>query len=153
MNVPPRHVAPTLVDAVRALSDDDERGFVFVRPDGSERLITFHQIGALAERRGAALLARGLKKGDRLALVVPDGDEFVLSFLGALFAGIVPVPIVPQLSFKNGESYVANVAHIARAAGARLLLTTSSTRSFVEPALAQADCVESIASVSELDED
>ena len=85
--MPSSLVAPTLVDAVRAVAHDRARGFVFVRADGSERLCTFHEIALEAERRGAQLVARGLRKGDRLALVIPDGDEFVLSFLGALFAG------------------------------------------------------------------
>src|SRR6516165_9499984 len=125
-------VAPTLVDAVRALAADTARGFVFVKPDGTEKLYSFHDIAREAERRGAHLAARGLRKGDRLAMVVPDGDEFVLSFLGALFAGVVPVPIYPQLTFKNIDGYHETVAHIARASGARMLLTTTSTRQFVD---------------------
>ena len=67
-------VLPTLVDAVRALADDSARGFVFVRSDGTERLRSFHEIAAEAERRGAHLVARGLRKGDRLAMIVPDGE-------------------------------------------------------------------------------
>src|SRR5258706_6267298 len=101
----PKIVAPTLVEAVGQLAHDRARGFVFVKPDGTERFCSFHDIHAEATRRGAHLAARGLKKGDRLAMVIPDGDEFVLSFLGAIFAGVVPVPIYPQLSFKNVESY------------------------------------------------
>ena len=62
------------------------------------------EVCAQAERRAATLHAHGLKKGDRLAIVVPDPDEFVLSFLGAVMGGIVPVPIYPQLSFKNVET-------------------------------------------------
>lgn len=145
------HVAPTLVDAVRALAHDRERGFVFVRADGVERLVTFHDLAARAERRGASLAARGLKKGDRLAMVVPDGDEFVMSFLGALFAGVVPVPIYPQLSFKNIESYHGTVAHIARTAGARMLLATETTKPFVDPVLERVDTLQSIVTVGELD--
>ena len=132
----PKHVAPTLVDAVRALSHDTSRGFVFVRSDGTERFCSFADIHAEGARRGAHLAARGAKKGDRVAMVIPDGDEFVLSFLGALYAGVVPVPIYPQLSFKNVEGYHDTVAHIAKASGASLLLTTTATRAFVEPALA-----------------
>src|ERR1700677_1863388 len=122
----PRHVAPTLVEAVRAraLGEARGRGFVFVRSDGTEKLFSFHDIAVEAERRGAHLAARGLRKGDRLALVMPEGEQFVLSFLGALFAGVVPVPIYPQLTFKNIEGYHDTVAHIARASGASMLLTS-----------------------------
>jgi len=74
---------------------------------------------------------RAPRKGDRVALVIPDSDEFVLSFLGAIYAGVVPVPMYPQLSFKNVESYHDTVAHITRASGASMLLTTASTRPFV----------------------
>jgi fatty-acyl-CoA synthase len=143
-------VAPTLVDAVRALADDTARGFVFVRTDGTEKLHSFAAIAAEAERRAAHLAARGLKKGDRLAMVVPDGDEFVLSFLGALFAGVVPVPIYPQLTFKNIEGYHETVAHIARASGAAMLLTTATTRAYVEPVLPRVEALRAIVTVDEL---
>jgi fatty-acyl-CoA synthase len=143
-------LAPTLVDAVRALADDHARGFVFVRPDGQERLFSFHDIADECERRAGHLAARGLSKGDRLALVIPDSEEFVLSFLGALFAGVVPVPIYPQLSFKNIDGYHDTVAHIVRASGARMLLTTSATRPYVEPALERAGSGTALASVDEL---
>jgi fatty-acyl-CoA synthase len=129
----PRFVAPTLVEAVRALADRTDRGYVFVRPDGTERFCSFRDVGIEAERRAADFHARGLKKGDRIAICVPDPDEFVLSFVGAVMGGIVPVPISPQLSFKNIESYHDTVAHITKAAGAKLLLTTPSTRQYVDP--------------------
>ena len=134
----PRHVAPTLVDAVRALGDDRQRGFVFVRPDGTEKLLSFHAIAAEAGRRGAHLAALGLRKGDRLALVLPEGEEFVLSFLGALFAGLVPVPIYPQLSFKNIDGYHDTVAHIVKASGAAALLTSAATQPYLDPVVARA---------------
>jgi fatty-acyl-CoA synthase len=146
----PNLAGPTLVDAVRAQSHDDARGFAFVRPDGSERLCTFQFIAAEADRRAAHLVARGLRKGDRLALVIPEGEEFVLSFLGALAAGVVPVPIYPQLSFKNVETYHDTVAHIARASGATMLLTTAGTRPFVEPAVARAPLVRDLVTVDDL---
>lgn len=136
----PKYVPPTLADAVRALaSKGDEpraasdRGFVFVRSDGAERYFPWNELAAEAERRAADFHARGLAKGDRLAIAVPDPDEFVLSFLGAVLGGIVPVPISPQLTFKNIESYHDTVAHIANAAGASMLLTTASTRQYVDP--------------------
>src|SRR5271155_5532078 len=140
-------VATTLVEAVKVLGGDRERGFVFVRPDGTERFWSFHEIAREAERRSGHLAARGLKKGDRLALVLPDGEEFVLSFLGALFAGVVPVPIVPQLSFKNIDGYCETVAHIARASGSVMLLTTEATRPYVQPVLARTKTLRSIVTV------
>jgi fatty-acyl-CoA synthase len=146
----PEHVAPTLVEAIRRLSHDTARGFVFVRPDATERFCSFAEIHAEASRRGAHIKARGMAKGDRIALVIPDGDEFVLSFLGAIYAGVVPVPMYPQLSFKNVDSYHETVAHITRASGATQLLTTKSTLPFVEPVRAKVDGLRGIFTVDEL---
>ena len=143
-------VAPTLVDAVRQLRGDRERGFVFVRQDATERLVSFADIASEAERRAAHLIGRGLRKGDRLAMVIPDGDEFVLSFLGALFAGVVPVPIYPQLTFKNIEGYHDTVTHVARASGATMLLTTTATRAYLEPVLPRVEGLRSMLTVDEL---
>ena len=143
-------LAPTLVDAVRALVDDRARGFVFVRSDGKERFCSFHEMASEAERRAGHLVARGLRKGDRIALVIPDGDEFVLSFLGALFAGLVPVPIYPHLSFKNIDGYHNTLAHIANASSAAMILTTAATRPFIDPVLPRLPALRLVATVDEL---
>ncbi len=150
MPLRPRHVAPTLVDAVRSLDGDSERGFVFVRPDGTEQLWSFHAMAAEAGRRAASLAALGLEKGDRVALVIPDGEEFVLSLLGTLFAGLAAVPLSPQVSMSSIDAYHATVAHIARAAGASVLLTTSAARPFVEAVMGRVDGLRAIVTVEEL---
>jgi fatty-acyl-CoA synthase len=146
----PADFPPTLVEAVRRWRADEKRGFVFVQPDGTERFCSFRTIHEEAVRRGAHFAARGLKKGDRLALVIPNGDEFVLSFLGAVMAGVVPVPLYPQLTFKNVEAYHETVAHIVRASGAKLLLTTATTRPFVDPVLPKVDTLTGIFTVDEI---
>jgi len=129
----------TLVSAMARLPRGASRGFRFLTSKGEERFYAYEQLEAEAHRRAAHLAALGLAKGDRLAIVVAEGDEFVLSFLGACVAGLVPVPIYPRATFKGIEGYADTVAHIARASGARVLLTMEATRPYVEPALAK-DC-------------
>ncbi len=150
MPATPRLVAPTLVEAVKELAHKTDKGFDFVRADGTERFCSFHTIDEEAARRGAHLAAKGVKKGDRVALVIPDPDEFVLTFLGAIYAGGVPVPMYPQLSFKNVESYHDTVAHITNASGAELLVTTQATRQYVEPVLPRAPKLREVLDVTAL---
>jgi len=146
-----RYVPPTLVQAIVDLAKrDPSRGFTFIKPDGTERFCSFPSIREEAARRAAHFRALGLQKGDRLALVIPDGDEFVLSFLGAVYAGVVPVPIYPQLSFKNIDGYHETLAHIARASGAKRILTTTATKEFVAPVLAKVSTLEGISTVDEI---
>jgi fatty-acyl-CoA synthase len=110
----------TLVSAMSALRRGPGRGFRFVGLDRQERYFPYEDMEAEAHRRAAFLLDRGLKKGDRVALVIPEPHEFVLTFLGCSVAGLVPVPIYPRASFKNAGGYVDILAHIigtAEAAG------------------------------------
>ncbi len=127
-----RRVADTLVDAVCALERDSTRGFVFVRADGSERFYSFQEMASEAARRAGALAALGLREGDRLVLGVPDGEEFVLSLLGASFAGIVPVPVHPPDAARDPAAYRQTVDRVARAAGASTILTTAAAREAIE---------------------
>jgi fatty-acyl-CoA synthase len=129
-----RRVAPTLVDAVRALEHDSTRGFVFVRADGAERFCSFQEMASEAARRAGAFASLGLREGDRLVLAVPDGDEFVLSLLGATFAGVVPVPVYPAEAARSSAAYHRTVAHVVRASGAAMILTTSAAKPTFESA-------------------
>lgn len=125
----------TLVDALSLLPRDETRGFRFIGADTKERFYSYDAIEKEAHRRAAHFAALGLKKGDRLAIVVPEGHEFVLSFVGACVAGVIPVPIFPRASFKGLDGYVDTVAHICKGSGAQYLLTMEATKPFVEKVL------------------
>ena len=140
----------TLVEALDALPPTAGRGFRFRALDGTERAFQWRELGREARRRGAWLLATGLCKGDRLAIVVAEPHEFVLSFLGAVTAGIVPVPVYPPSGFKAKNPYLETVAHIVRAAGARALLTLETTRAVLEPLLEREPKLEHLLVIEQL---
>jgi len=121
----------TLVEALALLPRGEDRGFRFRSVRGEEQYDAFPAIEAEAHRRAALLAGLGLQKGDRVALVLADPREFVMTFLGAVVAGAVPVPIYPRASFKAKNSYVDTVAHIVRASGARVLITLEETKPVV----------------------
>lgn len=140
----------TLVEALSLLPRDATRGFRFIGSDSQERFFSFMDIEKEAHRRAAHIAALGLKKGDRLAIVVPEGHEFVLSLVGAIAAGVVPVPIFPRASFKGLDGYVDTVAHIAKASGARILLTMHATKPYVEKVLERDSGVEKLVYTEEI---
>ncbi len=104
----------------------------FVGTDRQERYFTYEEMWQEANRRAAFLRAMGLEKGDRLALVVPEGHEFVLSFFGAVVAGIVPVPMFPRATFKGVDGYVDILAHIVEASGAKVMLSMETLRPIID---------------------
>lgn len=57
--------------------------------------VTYRELGELSDRLAAALADLGVKKGDRVALVLPNCTQFVIAFFGILKAGGVVVALNP----------------------------------------------------------
>jgi fatty-acyl-CoA synthase len=132
----------TLPACIAALPRGPERGFRFLGLDGTERYYPYEALEAEARERAGRLQALGLVPGDRIALVIAEPHQFVLSFLGAVAGGFVPVPIYPRASFKAKNSYVETVTHIVNAAGARALVTLEATRPMLDDVLPKAPKLE-----------
>ncbi len=63
--------------------------------------MSLSQLDRLSSAFGAALTAMGIKKGDRIALLLPNCPQFVIAQLGAWKAGAVVVPLNPL--YTGGE--------------------------------------------------
>jgi len=59
------------------------------------RSTSYAQLDALANRFANALLALGVRKGERVALLMPNCPQMVLAYYGGLRAGAVIVPTSP----------------------------------------------------------
>jgi fatty-acyl-CoA synthase len=125
-------VPTTVVDALAQLPKHTDRGFRFRALDGTEHRYSWGELEIEATRRARLLMGLGLAKGDRVALVLAEPHEFVLTFLGAVLAGIVPVPIYPRSGFKAKNAYVDTVVHIVNASGARVLVTLGPTKAVID---------------------
>ena len=60
---------------------------------GPVRTLTFGELEARSERMAGALAARGVRGGDRLAVQLPNGREFLELFLACLRLGALFVPV------------------------------------------------------------
>ncbi len=89
--------------------------------DSVESSITY---GELHRRAGllAARLQRIFPEGSRVLLLYPSGIDFIVSFLGCLYAGMVAVPTNNP---KPKKKHWARLESIVRDAGVSLLLTTA----------------------------
>ncbi len=127
--------AETFVAALERIPETRESGMRFIGFGAEERYFTYRQLYAEARLRAAHLAGLGLKKGDRLALMMIEAHEFVLSFLGCVISGIIPAPTPPPMTTKAGENYVNTVSQIIDDSGAKVLLTTDSSKPFAEQIL------------------
>ncbi len=153
---------PTLAAAVEdAAKADPARGFRFISDDGvpgfggkttSEASFSYTALERASARYGGALQALGLQKGDRVALICPTNEDFVLCFFGAIRAGIVPVPIYPPLGLGQLQGYLDNTRHIVAKSGARALVTTSQIKRLLGTVQASAPSLEQVVAVEAIRE-
>lgn len=59
---------------------------------------TFGQLEAAVRGTGTGLLQAGLKPGDLILMRLGNTVEFSIAYLGAIAAGLVPIPTSPQLT-------------------------------------------------------
>lgn len=101
-------------------------GFTFQDMKGVETTYSFPELEKMTAQRGAALQALGLAKGDRMGMIIAEPEHFVLTFLGALRVGILPVPLYPPLSLGGLDAYAEKTAKILTTCGAKLLVASES---------------------------
>lgn len=82
------------------------------------KVSTYAELKAQADAFGAALLGLGLKKGDRVALLLPNSSAFVLGWFGILSAGMIAVGLNPSYP-------PARLAEMIKDSGAKAILTLS----------------------------
>jgi acyl-coenzyme A synthetase/AMP-(fatty) acid ligase len=71
---------------------------VFLVDAFTGQTISYREFHQLACALGADLRARGLRRGDRLGVMVPNGCELAVLYFACLYAGATIVPINPNLS-------------------------------------------------------
>ncbi|MDT8913407.1 long-chain fatty acid--CoA ligase [Amycolatopsis sp. PS_44_ISF1] len=117
------NLATMLRETASAAPDQDFLRF----PDGA---LTYAEVDEASGRVASALRARGLRPGEKVALHLPNGPEFVSAYFGILKAGLVLVPLNPLL--KAGE-----IAYHLADSDARLLITSASGAEAATAALAE----------------
>jgi non-ribosomal peptide synthetase component F len=79
---------------------------------GTPRDISFRELDATCNALARGLLKAGLKPGDRIGILSLNRVEFVVTLLGAMRAGVVPVPVNIKLP-ADTVSYILNDAGAA----------------------------------------
>ena len=92
--------------------------------------LTYGQLEDRVRRFAAGLLAQGVRREERILLVMQDTVDLPVAFLGALLAGIVPVPLNTLLTV---DDYAYMLGH----SGAKLVVVSPSLLASIEQALLQ----------------
>jgi len=104
------------------------------RAADSDSGITFLEAGRATERSyadlrraslsvAAGFRALGLRRGDVVALVLSEPEQFLTALFGASIAGLVPALLYPPIGGGDPERYFSATTTILRDAGARIAVT------------------------------
>jgi acetyl-CoA synthetase len=87
---------------------DGSVALVFVDERGATQRFSFDQLRVLSNRFANVLTADGLALGDRVAVLLPQSPETAVAHLGTFKAGMVSVPLFPQLGPEGIEQRLSD---------------------------------------------
>ncbi|MEV5679259.1 AMP-binding protein [Streptomyces sp. NPDC052069] len=107
--------------------------------------LTYRETDRLSDSVAGHLAAEGLRRGDRVAIMLQNTPHFVLALLGAWKAGATVVPLNPM--YKSGE-----VGHVLKDAQVRALICSDRAwESYLRDTAGQAPSVTIAVTACELD--
>ena len=96
-------------DVVDAWARDPAKlALLWCNEAGDERRYTFAQMRELSCRLAGALDARGVRKGDRVIVMLPRIPQWQISMLACLRLGAIPIPCIEMLTAKDVGFRVAH---------------------------------------------
>lgn len=124
--------------------------FVFQDLAGEEKAFDFVTVEQETAGRAKGLQEMGLRKGDKVGLIVIEPEDFVLSFLACLRVGVVPVPLYPPMSFGSLDAYSERTAKVLTDAEARLVLASSKLQNILWSLVDTVPTLEKLVKVEEM---
>ncbi len=102
-----------VVDAI-ARETPEKRALVWCSAEGGERTLTFGEVSELSNRAANIFLAAGLKKGDRVLVMLKKRYEYWYTVVALHKLGVVAVPVTHMLTAEDLR-YRMEAGHIRAA--------------------------------------
>jgi long-chain acyl-CoA synthetase len=112
------HRPASLLDLLDAAAIGNPDGEAIVAGD---RRITYRDLSGMVDRAAAGLAAAGVVAGDRVAIVLRNRPEFMITVLAAIRLGAIAVPV-------NVREGPEELGYVLRHAGARVLVHEAEAR-------------------------
>ena len=110
-------------------SANKQHGMTFVSSSNDKNdVVSYAALGVDVRRFATMYLREGVRRGDRVALMIPDSRSFVTAFFAALHLGAVPVPIYPPMRVDSLGDYLQQTRRIVESAEATLIVTSKEIR-------------------------
>jgi fatty-acyl-CoA synthase len=117
----------------------EDRGIHMASDDGSWEFHSYPEIAMQSRKVAAAMIADGVRAGDRVVILLPTGTQCLTAYFGAWVAGATPCLITPP-SFSDEDGYVGTAAAIFEQARPALTVTSPQLADITARALDKAGC-------------
>jgi benzoate-CoA ligase len=94
--------------------------------------VTYAELDERARRFAAALKERGVKREERVLILMQDGADWPVAFLGAMLAGVVPVGVNTLLTADD-------LAYMLEHSRAQVVFVSGAVKPALKAALAKSD--------------
>lgn len=118
-NTVPEETVPGILASI---GDAGEAGIAVVCDSGRT---TYAELAAAARRLASGLLAGGIKPGDRVALRMPNGRDWLVAYWAVASIGAIVVPLSPALPISESRRLLEH-------SYTSVLLTTNSCKQFLD---------------------
>ncbi len=114
-----------VVDAI-AHSEPGKLALIWCDQSGREHRFTFGDISRRSSQLAAFLTAEGIRRGDRVLVMLPRLPHWQIAMVGCLKLGAVPIPCIEMLTARDVRYRVGKAQAVAA------ITTTTSTDKFAD---------------------
>ena len=145
---------PTALHALAAAAKKAPRLGITLLPEvegDATQFLSYASLWEDARRLAATLMAGGVKRGDRVLLVLPTSLEFVKCFFAVQMARAIPVPAYPPAALEKLEIGLDRLRHLGSDAGVTSCITNNALRPVLGQLVSGVASLENLWSVETLE--
>lgn len=109
--------------------------------NGLEEVVPYSELRVRALDAAQRMLAAGLEPGDRVAIIAETDADFVATFFGCEYAGLIPAPLPLPVAFGGKDGYIAHLKRIMQVCGARAVFGPESMIEWLQDAAQELNLV------------
>ena len=113
----------TIIESLQHMIKADKDFVIFMDMKNHEKKVSASEVYDISIGVAQYFISKGLKKNDKVIIMIPTSIEFVFIYFGILMAGGIPVPVSQPAGTANIEKFLDNLKHIIRDSESKFFAT------------------------------